>query len=967
VCNISLASGVNVIQAQAVDAAGNMATSAPLSVTYAPITPTAIFITPTVVNMVAGQSRTVKLFGNPGQPVFGATWTISDSTIASITTNDPPRLTAIAQGTATLTASLNGLTATMTVNVLPGTSLPAGTVLWSIEPTGGGTIGGMVHANPINAGDPDIYVVDGATTLRAFTADGQQLWATQVVGASPGGSGNSTALLHQPNQQQTVATRSTPSNASALWKQTRRASGMPDPFDRVVAEREKLLQRMHETGSGTVHSATAPTSAAQAASPGAVPSDETGFTFIRQAVADNSGGAILVLSTCLDVNCNTFMPTLTRVDNGSQQQTWSHQLTDGPFDNEDPGTGAFFNAIAIGPDNTVYASGAFVTGPAGNLGTPTNAVLVVLDGVTGQQKQGPQFTPSVEHLVTQDSSGGVLTDDSITLAPNIGPMAVMQDGSLRALVASSHVAKVTRNPGTDSGGNVSPCGDDTMPKCATSFSDHLDLKLLTVQPDGTSSTQSVQAFAFDASGCTAPSSTPFRPCGIPLGSPGAYFPQSVIPDGLGGILALYETESTDPASVGKFTAHSFVRHIDSSGATQDYAMGFALNEDLGFPGDLVLGENNVAFGSAAATVAFDVTTGAIKWQTSQISDPQELIVGATSGGGLATLELASRPFGPVDALKVFDTSGASTASPFSGGASYFEDSTLMSFAGGNAAELIISPANITIDPAGVFNLPQGNKFAQRAPAPPQIDSLSISRGLAGDTLTVSLEGAQLSKVKSVDAGPGINVTVDTSGTATDRSLKTTFKIARAAEPGAHKITATLEDGAKIDSKQDFFVQIPTSLRVISVTVLPDGPEPPAGCSAHLPYGIKVDIKYQVLDQESKEIQSGSMTPHEKGTFATGGSFDGNIGPAPGFPTSSLTTAPDGTFHDVPLGRCREFPISTGTTTQSITMILPDGTSSPVVRQQEFNVRAPGAASFEHGTITNSIKSPGSGSDVNAER
>ncbi len=149
-------------------------------------------------------------------------------------------------------------------------------------------------------------------------------------------------------------------------------------------------------------------------------------------------------------------------------------------------------------------------------------------------------------------------------------------------------------------------------------------------------------------------------------------------------------------------------------------------------------------------------------------------------------------------------------------------------------------------------------------------------------------------------------------------------------------------------------------------VLPDGPAAPSGCTGSRPYGIEVDVAYQVSDQESQNIKSADMIPHENGIFFTGGTFDGNIGPVAGFPASTMTTSADGIFHDVPLGRCSPLPISSGTATQNITMILPNGTSKPV-RSQSLTVLAPGAASFEHGTIKNSITSPGSGSDINAQR
>jgi hypothetical protein len=162
------------------------------------------------------------------------------------------------------------------------------------------------------------------------------------------------------------------------------------------------------------------------------------------------------------------------------------------------------------------------------------------------------------------------------------------------------------------------------------------------------------------------------------------------------------------------------------------------------------------------------------------------------------------------------------------------------------------------------------------------------------------------------------------------------------------------------------VQVPTSLKVLSVTVLPNGSGPPNGCPGSANYGIMVDIKYQILDQYGKAIASSSMTPHEKGILFDGTPFDSNIGPFPGYPTSSKNTATDGTFHDVPLGYCLSIPITNATATQNVTMIMPDG-STPAVRSQTFTVTAAGTINFGHGKITNSITSPGTGSDISATR
>jgi hypothetical protein len=151
---------------------------------------------------------------------------------------------------------------------------------------------------------------------------------------------------------------------------------------------------------------------------------------------------------------------------------------------------------------------------------------------------------------------------------------------------------------------------------------------------------------------------------------------------------------------------------------------------------------------------------------------------------------------------------------------------------------------------------------------------------------------------------------------------------------------------------------------MSVSVLPDGLSGAVGCPGSAWSGIKVDVKYQVLDQQSpaQPIQSSNMTPHENGINFGGSSYDSNIGPKSGYPTSSATTASDGTFHDVPFGGCANFTFSSLTATQNITMIV--GTNSYPVRSQTWTLTG---TTLGHGTIKNSITSPGSGSDVSASR
>jgi hypothetical protein len=183
------------------------------------------------------------------------------------------------------------------------------------------------------------------------------------------------------------------------------------------------------------------------------------------------------------------------------------------------------------------------------------------------------------------------------------------------------------------------------------------------------------------------------------------------------------------------------------------------------------------------------------------------------------------------------------------------------------------------------------------------------------------------------------------------------------EDGSYCIQQT----TPMDTWANCDVQVPTSLQVLNVNVLPDGSGPPNGCPGSANYGIRVDIKYLVLDQNSppRAILSANMTPHEMVTLFDGETSDNDIGPVPGYPTSSHNTAPDGTFHDVPFGLCSNFPIAGKNATQRIRMIW-NGISHEV-RFQQFTVQAPGSASFGHGTITNFVFSPGFGQDISASR
>jgi hypothetical protein len=180
-CNISLAIGVNLIVVRATDIAGNVA-AIPLRLTLAGTlpAPTSLQITPTGVNMLVGQTQQFTAVDEQGRPRNDATWTVSDTSLTTITTDAEPVLTAVAVGQVTLTANVGGISAQMQVNILSGTSLPPGTVRWSAPPIPGFTTVKILQAVPASANTPDLYSVEenanGSRLVRAFTAEGRQMW-----------------------------------------------------------------------------------------------------------------------------------------------------------------------------------------------------------------------------------------------------------------------------------------------------------------------------------------------------------------------------------------------------------------------------------------------------------------------------------------------------------------------------------------------------------------------------------------------------------------------------------------------------------------------------------------------------------------------------------------------------------------------------------------------------------------------
>jgi hypothetical protein len=105
---------------------------------------------------------------------------------------------------------------------------------------------------------------------------------------------------------------------------------------------------------------------------------------------------------------------------------------------------------------------------------------------------------------------------------------------------------------------------------------------------------------------------------------------------------------------------------------------------------------------------------------------------------------------------------------------------------------------------------------------------------------------------------GTSITVSNVSVSSSTTITATFTIQNSADAGGNW-NVTVTSGGQTSTSKTFFVQIPTSLNVISVNLIANGAN--GGCKS-TDYGIHVDVKYQVQDQNTHAIQSAAMIPQE---------------------------------------------------------------------------------------------------------
>ncbi|MEQ1887310.1 MAG: IPT/TIG domain-containing protein, partial [Bryobacteraceae bacterium] len=135
-------------------------------------------LSPSALNLVVGDTHVIQALSSTGQPVTGLTWASSNTSIVSLSTADPPVLTAVAAGHATITAG--DASADVTVSADP---FPLGTVIWS-NPGDGSGVDHIVPAVPSANGVADVFSFQYSGSIQALTGDGTVAWTVDASAAS---------------------------------------------------------------------------------------------------------------------------------------------------------------------------------------------------------------------------------------------------------------------------------------------------------------------------------------------------------------------------------------------------------------------------------------------------------------------------------------------------------------------------------------------------------------------------------------------------------------------------------------------------------------------------------------------------------------------------------------------------------------------------------------------------------------
>ena len=140
---------------------------------------TSVTLVPNIINMLVGGTQSIEAMDPSGHSVTGLAWSSSNSAVVTLSADDPPIITAVGPGNATISAG----NASADVNVAAGSVLPTGTVIWS-NPGDGSGVSNIVPAVPSPTGMADVFALNADCNVQAITSDGTVGW-TANIGTDP--------------------------------------------------------------------------------------------------------------------------------------------------------------------------------------------------------------------------------------------------------------------------------------------------------------------------------------------------------------------------------------------------------------------------------------------------------------------------------------------------------------------------------------------------------------------------------------------------------------------------------------------------------------------------------------------------------------------------------------------------------------------------------------------------------------
>jgi hypothetical protein len=279
---------------------------------------------------------------------------------------------------------------------------------------------------------------------------------------------------------------------------------------------------------------------------------------------------------------------VTRVDGTTGAISWQYYQTPNTLvtlPNAQPNVTMFIENIAEGSgiQNAMPCTACGNHGYFTALDSTTGAVVLRLPLPIGHSRA------TEAGVVLQDLDTGV----------GASPIQVLTDGTVSFLITTSNDTAVTTSASLHS------------------YTYKRDINWVRVDTMGNLTVTNLQDW-----------SVSFPPCGLCNNIVGTFYPGSVIPDGQGGALALWDFGLTD----GTTTTH--VTRFDGLG-NQIADVHIPLSS-FAFLGTMLLGDNNNAFvTNSTQVVAFDVNTGAILWGPwNAPSGDQVKLLAAEWGGGV---------------------------------------------------------------------------------------------------------------------------------------------------------------------------------------------------------------------------------------------------------------------------------------------------------------------------------------------